>query len=68
MKRLLFMLTCGGVFKNFICIALKRDMLYIFRQNVSIFNIVVYVHNIGQLNMQKNVQNNEIYYATRVKK
>ena len=68
MKRLLFMLTWGGVFKNLICIALKRDMLYIFRQNVSIFNIVVYVHNIGQLNMQKNVQNNEIYYATRVKK
>ena len=43
MKRLLFMLTWGGVFKNLICIALKRDMLYIFRQNVSIFNIVLYV-------------------------
>ena len=69
MKSLLIMLTWGGVPKNLICSTSKaRYKLYVFRQNVYIFNIFVYFNNIAPLNISKNVKNYEIHYAMRAKK
>ena len=43
-------------------------MLCVFRQNVYIFNIFVYIIYIVPLNILKNGQNDEVYFAIRAKK
>ena len=66
MKRLLIMLTWGGVCKNLICFVLKERYTLRFQTNVYIFNIFVYI--IVPLNILKNGPNYEVYFATRAKK
>ena len=55
-----------GSAKNLICFVLKERYTLRFQTTVYIFNIFVYI--IVPLNILKNGQNYEVYFATRAKK
>ena len=56
----------GRGLQKLICFVLKERYTLRFQTNVYIFNIFVYI--IVPLNILKNGQNYEVYFATRAKK